>query len=332
MPGRNPGWPPVFLERWLGHDFFRDVVEVTIGRSSPAGRLLWSEDELLAATIKSCRLKVLRVEFDVSDARAERLTCLTTLEDLVMPQANEGLTDRGMKSISAIRTLKSLHLNQQRRHTRRPGRAGKNLDRLESLSTANMVFVQDADGVSVRGPSNTEWSLALGSFGKLHNLKVLYLALPYINGAGLSHLGKIKSLKMLEIDSLSCRDDDLRHLATLTNLQVLSLSGTTIDGTGFRASRRPFATGPCDRQASPHAVRSDDPRACRRFRRRWRCSTDRISLPMAWSRSAPCPSSVSSRSIPPSPTKPDASNRPFHNARSTMAWVARASRLAMPST
>ena len=46
-----------------------------------------------------------------------------------------------------------------------------------------MVFVQDADGVSVRGPSNTEWSLALGSSGKLHNLKVLYLVLPYINGA-----------------------------------------------------------------------------------------------------------------------------------------------------
>jgi hypothetical protein len=224
-------WPPEFLERWLGYDLFRDVVEVTIGRSYKPDAP--SEDELLAATIQLRRLKVLRVEFDVSDARAEQLTRLTALEDLVMPQANEGLTDRGMKSISAIRTLKSLHLNHSAVTPAGLAELGK-LDRLESLSTANMVFVQDADGVSVRGPSNTDWSPALASLGKLHNLKVLYLGLPYINGAGLSHLGKIKSLKMLEIDSLSCRDDDLRHLATLTNLQVLSLSATTIDGTGFR--------------------------------------------------------------------------------------------------
>ena len=229
--GAKPWWPPAFLERWLGPDLLRNVVEVNLDRSSEPGAP--TEEELIAAAVQLRRLKVLSVDFDVNDAQVEQLSRLPALENLDLPNNNDGLTDRGMRSIGAIGTLKELRVNHTAVTPAGLAALG-GLARLESLHTTNMVFEPNAEGYYVHPPLTTDWSSGLAPLGQLAHLKVLYLSVPTIDGAGLRHLGKIKSLKMLEIDGLSCHDEDLRPLAALTNLQVLGLSDTTIDGAGFR--------------------------------------------------------------------------------------------------
>jgi hypothetical protein len=204
----KPWWPPEFLERWLGYDLFRDVVEVTIGLSYQPDAP--SEDELLDATIQLRRLKVLRVEFDVSDARAEQLTRLTALEDLAMPQANERLTDRGMKSISAIRTLKSLHLNHSAVTPAGLAELGK-LDRLESL----------IDGTGFRH---------LGGLSQLAH--VIVKRAPMLSDPMILALVRLPALEMAMLDGSHLTADGLVAFRAASKLRFLQVDPAVADEAG----------------------------------------------------------------------------------------------------
>ena len=145
----RPWWPPAFLERWLGPDLFRDVVEVNLGHGfDPAAP---GEDELIAATSRLLGLKVLRVDFEVTDAQVERLARLPALKDLDLLQRNPGLTDRGMRAIGAIRTLTELRVNHSAVTPAGLAALG-DLDRLESLHTATMNFEPNAQGSTSAPP------------------------------------------------------------------------------------------------------------------------------------------------------------------------------------
>ena len=234
-PRPRPWWPPRALEAWLGPDLFHTVVEVNLdlileGEDIPAGP---SKDEQIDAVVALRRLKVLTVQFDVDDARAAKIAGLTALENLDLPQFNVGLTDRGMKSIGSIATLKELRVNHQEVTPAGLAELGA-LSRLESLHTATMTTGPDESGRYVRPRGGADWSAGAAPLAKLARLKVLDLGLPRFRGEGLRHLGAIKTLKMLGVDRLEATDDDLRHLAGLADLQSLSISDTTIDGTGLR--------------------------------------------------------------------------------------------------
>ena len=174
----------------------------------------------------------------INDSGIEHLKELTSLETLVLPSGRISgrITDKGMKALSGLSSLKSL-------------RAESNA--ITHQGVKELVGLSDLRELSLAGPGITNASAGLLS--TLHRLEELSLNDCAITDQGMKHIAEIKSLKSLhlihmsrvtgkgiaclgELSSLQnlylwnmpLKDEDLGFLARLLSLKHLYIDSNTL--------------------------------------------------------------------------------------------------------
>jgi hypothetical protein len=221
-------------QRWLGKDFFYDVVEVSqqTGRTpnyvgvigplppSPTEAEKTVEraeaDAFWRAAARFKRLRELNTYGDwASYGNPKRcLGTFTELRDLHIDDAE--LTDNDLIALERLAKLERLFLegNQVGDET------VKRLSGCVHLKSVDLsdTLVTDEGLRYLASSEELEW-LSLGG--------------TKISDEGLKHVGRLRSLHFLELHNTSISDAGLKHLAPLANLEDLSLWSTRVSGAGL---------------------------------------------------------------------------------------------------
>lgn len=128
------------------------------------------------------------------------------------------LTDKSLKIIARIPSLKNLNLNNVSGEMTSEGIASmvKSLPNLTALGISHSRITNEG----------------LKPIGSLQNLNQLVLDQTNVGDESLAHLKNLKKLKTLKMSGTKVTDDGLVHLTALPQLEHLTLSGSEITGAG----------------------------------------------------------------------------------------------------
>jgi Leucine-rich repeat (LRR) protein len=203
---------PTWLVRWLGLDYFHDVVGVVLGP-----------------------------EHSIPRAEFVRLANLPNLKRLQLAGTKIALSDGSTRSVDSadIALLgKFAHLRDLMiQHANIDGTSVANLaPNLKSLALA-ITHVDDAGALQIGNLNDLEFLRLAGTLitdagmKELHQLsKLSYLDIrdTAVSGAGLREIASLSSLKAIGLGGAHITDAGLKMIASLTNLSDIDLSNTTI--------------------------------------------------------------------------------------------------------
>lgn len=217
---------PEWQKRWLGPDFFYDIVEVSQGT--------WTRYYFGSDSAKALHFEPADGEaFWNSIARFNRLRSLYAYGELAPPnQVREVLGN--------FVELRDLGIND----TRLRDEDMQGLERLALLERVNLQDTQIGDETTRRlarcgnlrylNLSRTQVTdEGLRHLATCRELEGLALGGTLVTDAGLSHLGDLTQLESLELDETEVTGAGLRHLKVLTMLRTLNLQECPIDGAGL---------------------------------------------------------------------------------------------------
>ena len=183
---------------------------------------------------------------DVTDKGLAHLTGLKSLRNFSFYGSGReatGVTDAGLKTLTALSGLTALHLNT----TRITDDGLKHLARFPDLTALDLFFSSVTDaGLAEVGKSKGLTELWLGSLAltdkglaalaELTRLRVLDLpGNEALTGDGLRSLSKLTELRTLDLFGSTFRDADVEHLAAFPKLETLELSGKGVTDVGLKA-------------------------------------------------------------------------------------------------
>jgi hypothetical protein len=229
---------PAWLVRWLGQDFFHEVVKSTMNRQEPKSdddiRAFWSAISQLSqlelfqasgkwvngrmateAVGKHRRLRHLMLsEGNVHGNDLEPLARLSQLEVLWLQRNPIG--DDGTNHLRNFPHLEDLKLTMTEI-------GDDSMPAIVANSKLQRLAV-DFTQVSDRGAE---------LLARLPHLESLTIGWTKITDDGLPHLAKLRQLRFLTLGGTKISDTGLVHLAPLTNLEVLDVQQTQVTGTAF---------------------------------------------------------------------------------------------------
>lgn len=230
---------PLWVVRWLGPDFFHDVVNSTMNRQRPKSdddvRSYWS------AVSQLSRLELFQARGKWVNGRmaTEAVGRHHRLRHVMLSDGN--LRGSDLEPLARLTQLKVLWL------PRNPiGDDGanhlRNFPQLEDLQLT-MTEIGDDSMPAIVANSNLR-RLAIDFtqvsdhgadyLSKLPDIKSLTLGWTKITDDGLPHLAKLRQLRFLTLGGTKISDRGLVHLAPLTKLEVLDIQQTQVTGTAFR--------------------------------------------------------------------------------------------------
>ncbi len=206
VPRVPPG--PTWLRRWIGDDYFTNVVEMSVNDPKTGDADLNHLQDLP-------RLEVL--ELDGTHAGNQGLKYLAALKRLrKLSLRRTAVTDEGLASIEFLIKLTSLDLSE----TLVTDSGLLSLKKLVNLSALNIAGTQVND-------------TGIGELDSLKELEWLDLGRTNVTGEGLAPLGHLKRLRGLDLSKTQVADRGLEHLKSFVALERLDLTNTRVTGTGL---------------------------------------------------------------------------------------------------
>lgn len=204
---RGPAW----IRRYLGDEFFQDVVSVTLQKTRRASRA--NRDASQLSRLKCfprMRSLLIRSAIPVGDAELRQIAAFASLESLSIT-GTMNLTDEGVAYLKPRTNLKRLTLTPagNGRLTDASLRHLSGLSRLESLSLTRNKFTDEGLAHLGRmsrlkllglGQANNGFSdKAMPAVAALKDLERLDLGFTHVTPEGLEHLRTLPKLKWLEV-------------------------------------------------------------------------------------------------------------------------------------
>lgn len=209
----SPG--PAWLRRWIGEEYFREVVEVDfISEQKPVS------DSELAIVRSFPRLRHLNViSREITVAGLEVLDDLPELRTLWLKSSR--ISDAGLVHLRRLPKLRELVIYFQRGELPKAPLSDTTLSYLEGLVHLRHLCISNAGGITDAG---------LAHLKGLHELRWLELAHSQIKGPGLANLKRIEKrfLYGSRVD-----DEGLAGLSRCTYLFGLDLSESLVKGPGL---------------------------------------------------------------------------------------------------
>ena len=222
---------PVWLIRWLGVDFFHEVVSIdadsgsqhavwdAIGQFPEVTRLSVSGSSLqgpvdVTSLSKLRRLRSLLISGDT--IRGEDLRCLQDAVDLESLWIQDStFNDQGLQYLAALPKLTTLSF----RYTR--------------VGDDGLAFLADYPSLKYVDLSHTQVTdRAMDHLAAIPQLTSLALEGTKVTDAGAVRLSQAKTLRSLRLQYTQVTDTGLASLANLDRLEDLYLQGTNVTGEG----------------------------------------------------------------------------------------------------
>jgi hypothetical protein len=205
--GRTPPGP-VWLRKWLGDEYFQELVYVNMAYSDPE----LSDVTPRLGTFASLNSLDLPVDGSQgTDQICRDLEACQSLEKLTM--AGKSITDSGIDRLKSLKSLKYLRVSAAGL-TDESLESLKNLPKLESLELHGSGFTE-------RGLSHIRAMTSLRRLSLEGTPRV-------INGPGIACLRSLPALDTLMLMSSQITDDGMAELATLPNLRVLYVRRSSV--------------------------------------------------------------------------------------------------------
>lgn len=218
-------WPPEWLRKRMGPDWFLDVTEVSLGGKRNTQH---SEEDADATewVVKLKKVEKLQLLFSVTDEQIAKVATMPKVKSL-MAFPSPKLTEEGLRSIGGMKKLEELQLmgtpvtDSGLEHL-------EGLVRLERLAVGGPPRAQSGsspariEGVGLPGPDG------------LPALTDLVIMSRDLTAEGLDAIGAHTRLKTLWLQGGAFTDNDLKPLARLSELEQLTITDVGIDGTGVR--------------------------------------------------------------------------------------------------
>jgi hypothetical protein len=208
-------WPPRWLVKTIGIDYFANAKTVYVGDASDAAL---SHVEKLGKVQEVQMLRPTDEKRVLNDAGIVHLAKLKDLRKLDLFFTR--ITDAGLIHLAKLTNLSELHIIPEL------------LSRTEfeqAMSNGSASFTLFHIRVTDAG---------IAHLSTLTNLTTLDLRGTHVSDAGLAHLSRLCKLSFLSLERTQVTDAGLVHLTSLPKLTTLNVSGTRVTRSGIQELNR----------------------------------------------------------------------------------------------
>jgi len=260
----NPA-APRWLADWIGEDFFRTAVGVSIRPEADRGIRHLTGDEM-ARLAGLPQLKYLQLWCDITDDDLRHVRSLRNLESLILTDAK--ISDAGMQHLARLPRLDTLMIGEleylpaglisdaglaalrerklQRLILEKARVTDRGLEQIADLSQLDVLRI----GYAPDAPASLAW---LARCPKLDTLELRGVTM---TDQGWASLAACPTLGTIRFFDSRIADAGLRELGALPALRVLALKNSPIEGQGLEALTRLKSLEIKGSAASPAALSS----------------------------------------------------------------------------